>query len=132
MSHTDTTTSKAVPPHVQVTVTTLRTDLQDGCRQATAEGPFDAALDDALAQRLTPWAAEQVRSTVLARRPAAGEPIEYEDAFCPARELHISIRPVGPVDPAAKPKVRRLPGLFIPAALHAAAGAAEPGKVVAP
>lgn len=129
MAHTE-STSKAVPEHVQVTVTTLRTDSGDGCRQATAEGPFDAALDDALGQRLAPWAVEQVTAAVLARRPATGKPVEYEDEFCPERQVHISIRPVGPVDPAAKPKRRRLPGLFIPAALYASA--AETSKAVAP
>jgi hypothetical protein len=130
MSHTDLATQQASPARrVQVTVTTLRTDSEDGCRQATAEGTFEQALKDALAQRLTGWAVEQVMAAVLARRPAAGEAIEYEDSFSPTRELHISIRPAGPAGTAVKAKRRRLPGLFIPAALW---GASEepPSRVV--
>lgn len=126
MSHTEASRAR----RVQVTVTTLRTDSEDGCRQATAEGTFEEALKDALAQRLTGWAAEQVTAAVLARRPACGEAIEYEDSFSPTRELHISIRPAGPVDAAVKPKRRRLAGLFVPAALWGERDE-QPSRVVA-
>ena len=45
---------------------------------ATAHGDFDHAIRAALEQRLAPWALDQVLGRVLARRPALGQPIEYE------------------------------------------------------
>lgn len=130
MSHPDPSRQAAVARPVLVTVTTLRTDTEDGCRQASAEGPFESALREALSQRLAPWAAEQVIAAVLARRPPAGQPVEYEDSFSPTRELHVAVRPAGPVDHSMKPKRRRLPGLFIPDAVRAGTGARPPRKVV--
>jgi hypothetical protein len=104
---------------VVVTVTTVRysADGEMGAvREATATGEFDAAIRDALAQRLAPWALDQVLGRVLARRPAVGQPVEYEGWFSDRRQLVVSARPTN--EPGSLPvgKTRQLKGLFLPAA----------------
>ena len=104
---------------VVVTVTTVRysPDGEMGAvREATATGEFDDALRGALEQRLTPWALDQVLGRVLARRPAVGQPVEYEGWFSDRRQLVVSARPAN--EPGSLPvgKTRRLKGLFLPSA----------------
>jgi hypothetical protein len=106
------------PSDVVVTVTTRRYEQPNGAviwqRESSATGPFETAALDALAARLHPWALSQVAGKVLARRPAAGEPIDYLGRFSDVRELVIAVRPAGQ-DPAASPspKTRLLKGLFL-------------------
>jgi hypothetical protein len=116
------------PSDVVVTVTTSRYDQPNGVvvwkRESIATGPFDIAVLDALAARLHPWALSQVAGKVLARRPAAGEPIDYLGRFSGVRELVIAVRPAGQ-DPAASPspKTRPLKGLFLDYSVQAQAQA---------
>ena len=104
---------------VVVTVTTVRYS-SDGAmgavRETTATGEFDDAIRAALAQRLTPWALDQVLGRVLARRPAVGQPVEYEGWFSDRRQLVVSARPAN--EPGSLPvgKTRQLKGLFLPPA----------------
>jgi hypothetical protein len=102
---------------VVVTVTTIRyTDRggMEAVREATATGVFDDAIRRALQQRLADWALEQVLARVLARRPPAGEPVEYEGWFHPQRQVIVSAAPVS--DPGSLPvgRPRKLKGLFLP------------------
>lgn len=104
---------------VVVTVTTVSysPDGEMGAvREATATGEFDDALRAALEQRLTPWALDQVLGRVLARRPAMGQPVEYEGWFSDRRQLVVSARPTN--EPGSLPvgKTRQLKGLFLPSA----------------
>jgi hypothetical protein len=101
---------------VVVTVTTRRYDEPGGAvtwqRESSATGVFDAALLDALAARLHPWALAQVAGKVLARRPAVGEAIDYLGRFSDVRELIIAVRPAGHAS-SPPPKTRPLRGLFL-------------------
>jgi hypothetical protein len=101
---------------VVVTVTTRRYDQPGGTviseRQGIATGYFDTAILDALAQRLHPWALDQVLGRVLARRPAAGDPIDYLGSFSPVRELLIAVRPAAD-DGTPRCKTRPLRDLFL-------------------
>ena len=85
-------------------------------REASATGAFDSAVTRALAQRLVPWALEQVLAKVLARRPAVGQPIAYEGWFTPYRQVLVSATPAS--EPAALPvgKPRPIKGLSLPRA----------------
>jgi hypothetical protein len=114
------------PSDVVVTVTTRRYDQPNGAviwqRESSATGPFDTAVLDALTARLHPWALSQVAGKVLARRPAAGEPIDYLGRFSDVLELIIAVRPAGQ-NPAASPspKTRPLRGLFLDYSVQAQA-----------
>jgi hypothetical protein len=102
---------------VVVTVTTIRyTDRggMDAVREATATGVFDDAIRLALQQRLADWALEQVLGRVLARRPPAGEPVEYEGWFHPHRQVIVSAVPVGDLGSLPVGRPRQLKGLFLP------------------
>ncbi len=102
---------------VVVTVTTRRYGQPGGMviseRQGIATGDFDTAILDALAQRLHPWALDQVLGRVLARRPAAGDPIDYLGSFSPVRELLIAVRPAADTDGTPRCKTRPLRDLFL-------------------
>lgn len=101
---------------VVVIVTTNRMDAADGVREAEVRGPFETALSAALAQRLQPWALDQVLAGILSRRPARGEPAEWFDSFSSTRTIRVRVCPAaGPATPARK--VRSIPGLFIPEAV---------------
>ncbi len=108
------TAAASTPVQVAVTVTTCRTEQEDGVRHASARGDFDTAVREALSSRLEPWAIDQVLGRVLARRPAAGDAIEYEGSFGPERHLRIAVGPVEPTDPPPPCRTRRLAGLFLP------------------
>ncbi len=103
---------------VVVTVTTVRYSPAreiEVAREATATGVFDSAVTRALAQRLVPWALEQVLAKVLARRPAVGQAIAYEGWFTPYRQVLVSALPAGEPDvPVGRPRPIR--GLFLPTA----------------
>jgi len=99
---------------VQVTVTTIRTEREDGVRHSSARGDFDTAVREALSSRLAPWAIDQVLGRVLARRPAAGDAVEYEGSFSPERHVRITVEPADPTDPPPPCRTRRLAGLFLP------------------
>ena len=105
------------PADVVVTVTTRRYDQPGGMviseRQGIATGDFDTAILDALAQRLYPWALDQVLGRVLARRPAAGDPIDYLGSFSPVRELLIAVRPAADTDGTPRCKTHPLRDLFL-------------------
>jgi hypothetical protein len=105
------------PSGVVVKVTTRRYDQPGGAvvweREASATGPFDTAVLDALAVRLHPWALAQIVGKVLARRPAAGEAIDYLGRFSDVRELIIAVRPAGQPADLPPPKTRPLKGLFL-------------------
>lgn len=102
---------------VLVTVTTVRysPDGEMGAvREATATGEFDDAIRAALTQRLAPWALDQVLGRVLARRPALGQPVEYEGWFSDRRQVVVSARPVDAPGSLPVGKTRQLKGLFLP------------------
>jgi hypothetical protein len=109
------------PRELVVTVTTVRYSLDgemEAVREATAHGDFDHAIRAALEQRLAPWALDQVLGRVLARRPALGQPVEYEGWFSDRRQLLVSARAAS--EPGSLPvgKPRPLKGLFLPAAVE--------------
>ncbi len=104
----------ANPVQVAVTVTTIRTEQKDGVRHSSARGDFDTAVREALSSRLAPWAIDQVLGRVLARRPAAGDAVQYEGSFCPERHVRIAVEPVDPTGQPAPCRTRRLAGLFLP------------------
>ena len=100
-----------------VTVTTIRyaADGEMGAvREATATGEFDDAILAALEQRLAPWALDQVFGRVCAKRPAVGQPVEYEGWFSDRRQLVVSARPVNAPGTLPVGKTRQLKGLFLP------------------
>jgi hypothetical protein len=118
----DESTAVIPPGRVALTVTTVRYDEPQGeivfLRESSAEGEFDSALHDALSQRLKGWAIGQVFGRVLARRPEAGEAVEYEGMFSPVRHLLILVQPVdsdGHLG-AGEPRQVDIPGLCLPAA----------------
>ena len=104
----------ASPAQVAVTVTTIRTEREDGVRHSSARGDFDTAVREALSSRLAPWAIDQVLGRVLARRPAAGDAVQYEGSFSPERHVRITVQPAGPTDQPPPCRTRRLAGLFLP------------------
>jgi hypothetical protein len=107
------------PREVIVRVTTIRYSLDgemEAVREASARGHFDDATRDALEQRLAPWALDQVLGRVRAKRPALGQPIDYEGWFSDTRQLLVSARPAGEPDRPAVGPPRPLNGLFLPAA----------------
>ena len=106
--------SCANPAQVAVTVTTIRTEREDGVHHSSARGDFDTAVREALSSRLAPWAIDQVLGRVLARRPAAGDAVEYEGSFTPERHVRITVQPADPTDPPPPCRTRRLAGLFLP------------------
>jgi len=99
---------------VAVTVTTIRTEREDGVRHSSARGDFDTAVREALSSRLAPWAIDQVLGRVLARRPAAGDAVQYEGSFTSERHVRITVQPADPTDPPPPCRTRRLAGLFLP------------------
>lgn len=119
---TDETTAVIPPGAVAVTVTTVRYDEPQGeiafLREGSAEGQFHAAMRSALSQRLKGWALDQVLGRVFARRPPAGEAVEYEGMFSPVRHLLILVQPVAGDGSTgtAEPRQVDLLGLFVPAA----------------
>jgi hypothetical protein len=127
---TDETTAVIPPGAVAVTVTTVRYDEPQGeiafLRESSAEGQFHAAMRSALSQRLKGWALDQVLGRVFARRPPAGEAVEYEGMFSPVRHLMILVQPVSSDGSTgtAEPRQVDLLGLFVPAAHSDAAVAA--------
>jgi hypothetical protein len=118
----DETTAVIPPGAVAVTVTTVRYDEPQGeiafLRESSAEGQFHAAMRSALSQRLKGWALDQVLGRVFARRPPAGEAVEYEGMFSPVRHLLILVQPVAGDGSTgtAEPRQVDLLGLFVPAA----------------
>jgi len=104
----------ASPVQVAVTVTTIRTEREDGVRHSSARGDFDTAVREALSSRLAPWAIDQVLGRVLARRPAAGDAVQYEGSFTSERHVRITVQPADPTDPPPPCRTRRLAGLFLP------------------
>ena len=110
------TTRSAAGAHVHVTVTTIRA-WQDEPRQSTSSGDFDTAIREALSARLKPWAIDQVLGRVLARRPAAGDAVQYEGSSSPGLSLRITVTPTDlPAGESPPPcRTRRLAGLFLPA-----------------
>ncbi len=105
----------ANPVQVVVTVTTIRTEQEDGVRHSSARGDFDTAVREALSSRLAPWAIDQVLGRVLARRPAAGDAVQYDGSFTLERHVRITVQPAGPTDEPLPPcRTRRLAGLFLP------------------
>jgi hypothetical protein len=119
---TDESTAVIPPGAVAVTVTTVRYDEPLGeiawLRESGAEGQFHAAMRSALSQRLKGWALDQVLGRVFARRPAAGEAVEYEGMFSPVRHLMILVQPVADDGSTGtrEPRQVDLLGLFVPAA----------------
>jgi hypothetical protein len=111
---------------VEVTVTTVRGAREDDARCSVARGDFDTAVREALRERLAPWAIDQVLGRVLARRPPAGEPVQYEGSFSPERHLQIAVRPLDPHDPLAPCRTRRLAGLFLPISAPATTESVRP------
>ena len=118
----DETTAVIPPRAVAVTVTTVRYDEPQGeiawLRESSAEGQFHAAVRSALSQRLKGWALDQVLGRVFARRPPAGEAVEYEGMFSPVRHLMILVQPVESdwSTGTGEPRQVDLLGLFVPAA----------------
>jgi hypothetical protein len=108
------TRPSADPVQVAVTVTTIRTEQEDGVHHSSAQGDFDTAIREALSSRLAPWAIDQVLGRVLARRPAAGDAVEYEGSFTPERHVRITVEPAEPTDQPPPCRTRRLAGLFLP------------------
>lgn len=108
------TPSRRATDQVTVTVTTIRLEHEDGVRRASAQGDFDTAVRETLSARLAPWAIDQVLGRVLARRPPAGEAVQYEGSFTPERQLRIAVQPVEPTDPPAPCRTRQLGGLSLP------------------
>lgn len=102
------------PTDVEVTVTTIRLEDEDGVREATVTGPLDTAVRQALDARLVPWAADQVYGQVLSKRPAAGTAAVWQDSFTPERRVRVHITPACPGDAPPPCKTHRLPGLFLP------------------
>ena len=109
----------SAPPdarHVVVTVTTIRL-AKDGKIQATrhhtAQGEFDQAVLRALKGRLQPWALDQVLGRIRARRPAHGEPVQYEGWFGERRQLLVAVRPADESDATTAGRKRVLKGLFL-------------------
>jgi hypothetical protein len=119
---TDETTAVIPPGAVAVTVTTVRYDEPLGevvwLRESSAEGQFHQAVRSALSQRLKGWALDQVLGRVFARRPPAGEAVEYEGMFSPVRHLMILVQPVESDGSTGtrEPRQVDLLGLFVPAA----------------
>jgi hypothetical protein len=99
---------------VAVTVTTIRVEQEDGVRKFTAIGDFDTAVREALCSRLKPWAMDQVLGRVLARRPRAGDAIQYEGSFSPERHIRIAALPADATEDPPPCRTRRLAGLFLP------------------
>jgi len=118
----DESTAVIAPGAVAVTVTTVRYDEPQGeiawLRESSAEGQFHAAVRSALSQRLKGWALDQVLGRVFARRPPAGEAVEYEGMFSPVRHLMILVQPVDSNGSAGtgEPRQVDLLGLFVPTA----------------
>jgi hypothetical protein len=118
----DETTAVIPPGAVAVTVTTVRYDEPLGeiawLRESSAEGQFHEAIRSALSQRLKGWALDQVLGRVFARRPPAGEAVEYEGMFSPVRHLMILVQPVDSdvSAGAGEPRQVDLLGLFVAAA----------------
>jgi hypothetical protein len=118
----DETTAVIPPGAVAVTVTTVRYDEPQGeiawLRESSAEGQFHAAVRSALSQRLKGWALDQVLGRVFARRPPAGEAVEYEGMFSPVRHLMILVQPVDSDGSTGtgEPRQVDLLGLFVAAA----------------
>jgi hypothetical protein len=117
----DESTAVIPPGQVAVTVTTVRYDEPLGeiawLRESDAEGQFHAAVRGALSQRLKGWALDQVLGRVFARRPPAGEAVEYEGMFSPVRHLMILVQPVESDGSTGtgEPRQVDLLGLFLPA-----------------
>jgi hypothetical protein len=127
MPETADTSAPPDPPNVVVTVTTIRI-TKDGELQATrhhiAHGEFDQALLHALKGRLQPWALDQVLGRIRARRPAHGEPVQYEGWFGERRQLLVAVRPADESDATTAWRKRVLKGLFLPEAAPEAPAAA--------
>jgi hypothetical protein len=115
-------------PEVAVTVTTIRVEHEDGVREFTAVGDFDTAVREALSARLKPWAMDQVLGRVLARRPRAGDAIQYEGSFSPERQLRIEARPADTTEDPPPCRTRRLAGLFLPTPAEQPAALAAEGS----
>ena len=117
----DETTAVIPPGAVAVTVTTVRYDEPLGeiawLRESSAEGQFHEAIRSALSQRLKGWALDQVLGRVFARRPPAGEAVEYEGMFSPVRHLMILVQPVADDGSTGtgEPRQVDLLGLFLAA-----------------
>jgi len=114
---TDTIASPDDDREVVVTVTTIRYTRDgemDSVREAVTRGTFDDAMSRALAERLFPWALDQVLGKILARRPAAGQPIEYEGWFEDLRQFLVSACPANQLGSLPVGKPRQIKGLFIP------------------
>ena len=127
MPETADTSAPPDPPDVVVTVTTIRL-AKDGKIEATrhhiAQGEFDQAVLDALKGRLQPWALDQVLGRIRARRPAHGEPVQYEGWFGERRQLLVAVRPADESDATTAGRKRVLKGLFLAEAAPAAPAAA--------
>src|ERR1035437_2002975 len=124
------TADTSTPPHarhVVVTVTTIRL-AKDGKPEATshhtAQGALDQAVLHALKGRLQPWALDQVLGRIRARRPADGEPVQYEGWFGTHRQLLVAGRPAHESDATTAERGRGLKGLFLAEAAPAAPAAA--------
>ena len=130
MPETADTSAPPDPRHVVVTVTTIRL-AKDGKPEATrhhiAQGEFDQAVLHALKGRLQPWALDQVLGRIRARRPAHGEPVQYEGWFGTQRQLLVAVRPADESDATAAGRKRVLKGLFLAEAAPAAPAAARCG-----
>jgi hypothetical protein len=127
MPETADTSAPPDPPDVVVTVTTIRL-AKDGkieaTRHHTAQGEFDQAVLHALKGRLQPWALDQVLGRIRARRPADGEPVQYEGWFGTHRQLLVAVRPADESDATTAGRRRVLKGLFLAEAAPAAPAAA--------
>ncbi len=120
------------PRRVVVTVTTIRHAVDGGIeatRHNVAHGEFDQAILDALKGRLHGWALDQVLGRIRARRPAQGEPVQYEGWFGTRRQLLVAVRPARESDVTVAGRKRDLKGLFLPEAAPAASAASGAGAV---